>query len=273
MRIDFADWPQTPARNVLPGLPFVILFVGRTGTTFATDVLNQHPDVLCEGEWLGTFKSDHDPSKKQTLWINNLYSENNLQKNKAVGFKTKFFDIPDKEQFRETISRFKPIVIVSLRSNVVKQAISAIRIKALAAVRKSRMGTEEWERSKYGNKIWNIFKEGSGLGQTEIPIDEAKLQVAILEKSNNELYQFVESLNIKAYFYDYEDMLRDEGIFFSKFFSLLGVPSIKYKRNVFKHTPDDLSQSISNFEALKAAFANSKYEAMFGEQAKAGPIG
>ena len=45
-----------------------------------------------------------------------------------------------------------------------------------------------------------------------------------------------------------------------KMFNLFGVEQIEYEQNVFKHTPDDLTEIIQNFDELYEYYRGSRYE-------------
>jgi hypothetical protein len=260
MRYSFDNCPKNEVLTKSKGNFFVLLFVGRTGSSFIIDVFNQHPQTKFEGEWIGTFKDRKDGSGLQTAWIRELYSAENESSFKALGFKTKFYDIPDKNAFRNSLNDFRPTVLLSQRKNILKQAISTIRIKKLAELKRYEMGEEKWQNFRFTNKMWNITRKGDGIGRIQLDLQEVHSMTLVLERSVRELNSFVNSLDLDIITFDYEDLISDTHSFFTKMFYLLGVAPISYKTRFFKHTPDELPEAIENFRELQAFYAGTRHE-------------
>lgn len=263
MHYSFDNCPGNEILEKSKGNFFVLLFVGRTGSTFTIDVFNQHPDVKFEGEWIGTFKDKLDSSILQIQWIRSLFSSENTSSYYAIGFKTKFYDIPDKSAFRQSLIEFRPTILMSQRRNLIKQAISILRINRFAELKKQEMDEKRWKQSKTNNKVWNIFKQGDGIGKIRLDVQAVHGWVLEMERSAKKLQDFMNSLDLDIIFFDYEDIIRDTPLFFEKMFRLLGVEPINFKTRVFKHTADDLSNAIENFEELQDFYNGTKYEQFF----------
>ena len=260
MRYSFENCPINDGLKKSGGNFFVMLFVGRTGSTFVLDVLNQHPQIKFEGEWLETFKNKPESTRLQTEWIRDLFSPADTATCQAIGFKTKFYDIPDKAAFVDSLNEFQPTILVSHRKNIIKQAISAVRIDHFADLKRQKESSETWKAGHTANEVWNIYKEGDGVGKIELDVQKIHYYVLTIEKSMNKLEAFVDTLDLDIIHYDYKDIIGKPERFFDKMFQLFGVDPIPYKVNVFKHTPDELSEAMKNLDELQDFYAGTQYE-------------
>ena len=80
------------------------------------------------------------------------------------------------------------------------------------------------------------------------------------EQVAERLHALVQSLDLDVVHYDYEDIISDPDVFFKKMFYLLGVEPIWYETRVLKHTPDDLTEIIDNFNELQDFYAGTRFE-------------
>jgi len=222
--------------------------------------LNQHPAVKFEGEMLETFKGKADESARQTEWIKNLFRPENASRYKALGFKTKHYDIPDQDAFRQSLQEIRPTILFSDRKNVIKRALSRLRIEQFAEIKRREMGDEEWLESFRSEQVWNIFREKEGIGSTWIDLVRLHSWVKWYEQVADKLKTFVQSLDLDVIHYDYEDIINDPDLFFEKIFGLLGVTPIQYETRSFKHTPDDLTKIIDNFRELQDFYTGTRFE-------------
>jgi hypothetical protein len=260
MYYSFDTCPKNEALGKTGHNFFVMLFVGRTGTSFTIDVFNQHPQVKFEGEILETFKNKADMSMRQTEWIQNLFGIEKASRYKAVGFKTKYYDIPCKDAFRESLQDFRPTIIFSDRRNVLKQAVSRLRIEMFAEIKRQEMGEERWRKFSRSNDVWNLFDELDGIGSINIDLKKLDSWVLFYEQKTIKLKNYLNSLDLDVVHYDYEDIINDTKVFFEKMFQLLGVEPIDYETKIFKHTPDNLSEVIVNFDALKKFYVGTRIQ-------------
>jgi hypothetical protein len=260
MHYNFNNCPRNEALEKTMHNCFVLLFVGRTGSSYIIDVFNQHPQVKFEGEVLETFKGKTDMSIRQTEWIKVLFGSENASQYKAVGFKTKYYDIPCKDAFCRSLQDFRPTILFSDRRNVLKQALSRLRIEKFAEIKRQEMGEEEWRRFSRSNDIWNLFEKIVGIGKIKVDLTELNSWVLFYEQETTRLKNFLKGLDLDVVHYDYEDIINDPQVFFEKMFRLLGVESIAYETRIFKHTPDNLSEAIENFEELKKNYAGKRLE-------------
>ena len=197
-----------------------MLFLGRTGSTFVIDVFNQHPRILFEGEWLETFKNSDDPIGNQTRWIESLWGEENRAKYCAIGFKTKTIDIPDLKAFKEQIGLFRPTILLSLRDNVIKHAISVRRIEQRAEKIKAELTPGQWETKRRTPAMWNVYDPKDSLGPTIVDVVELHKLVLWIETESDSLQQLVNELveytDLDVISFDYDDIIHSSNLFFKK---------------------------------------------------------
>lgn len=260
MRYSFDTCPRNEALEKSRNNFFVLLFVGRTGSSLTIDVFNQHPEVKFEGEVLETFKGKTDMSMRQTEWIKDLFGPENASQYKTLGFKTKHYDIPCEDAFRRSLQGFRPTILFSDRRNVLKQAISRLRIEKFAEIKRQEMGEEEWHSSSRSNYVWNLSEKMNGVGSIKVDFTELDSWVLFYEQKTRRLKNFLKSQDLDVVHYNYEDIINDPEVFFEKMFRLLGVEPIEYETRIFKHTPDNLSEVIENFGELQKFYAGTRFQ-------------
>ena len=84
-------------------LRFVLLFVGRTGSTYLITALNSHPEVVAYGESLEEFKEGE--SSAQLDRVRNLLTPRFVGRIKVLGFKTKRVDVLDPSSFAQLLHK------------------------------------------------------------------------------------------------------------------------------------------------------------------------
>jgi LPS sulfotransferase NodH len=136
-----------------------------------------------------------------------------------------------------------------MRRNTVKGAISTINARQLHAA----------------SGKWNLVKEADR--QPPLPIDPNELQreITLREQWDRELEDYVNMYRRPTLRLDYEDLLRDEMGFMAEVFNFLNVTAKQVEGRTLKNTSDDLRKAVPNFNALRAHFVGTKYEAMFDE--------
>lgn len=226
---------------------FVILFEGRTGSSYLVSSLATHPRVRAEGEALVRLKDlGHDA---QADWVRRTLAAPLLGKWGAIGFKTKLRDIADREQFAELLREQGVKIIHMQRRNRVKVAISEINCNVL------------YERTKQ----YNVYKKEDRLPAIRIEVPDFKEILSMRERLDEELKHFVDGLRLSVMNVFYEDLLLDEENTLNGIYQYLGVPSRMTKGASYKNTSDNLRDALLNFDELRASVAGTSYEKMFDE--------
>lgn len=226
---------------------FVILFTGRSGSSYLASMLNSHQNILCEGEMLAQIISSGEQPGKQIEWSRRFFESARSNDVLAVGYKTKVDDVVDTKGFAGILTTMDVKIIHLTRENLVKQVVSAINAKRL--------------HEKTGQ--WNVRDEGDRLGA--LAVDPAQFDRVLRNRINGEsrLAAFVAELQLPTLRVLYEDLLaaREETI--RGICTFLGVPYEHVVSEFKKHTPDDLRTVISNFDELKMGYAGTPFESMF----------
>lgn len=243
---------------------FALLFMGRTGSTFVVDVYDQHPDVLFVGEALKNFGALPDSDARQEEWLRELWSTENGEKYKAIGFKTKPFDIPDKTGFIRMLDEFRPTILILRRANLLKQAISVQRIEQRAESIKQDIGEEKWAKAQVKNSTWNVFDPKQALARSRVDLEWLDGLLSWLKPATTEFYDFARELDenhgLDVVYMDYDDLLLDQSAFFEMSFHVLGVSPFQFKQRVHKYTSDRLRTAIENYEELSEHYKGTEYE-------------
>ncbi|WJW75841.1 hypothetical protein QVG61_01765 [Thiohalobacter sp. IOR34] len=226
---------------------FVLLFEGRTGSSYLISSLNAHPRVLALEEELRRFKAEGHAA--QARWVEQALRLPLLGRRLSRGFKTKLRDIAEPQRFAELLRQQQVRILYMRRRNRIKTVVSALR---------SRMLKEKTNQ-------YNAYRPEERLGPVEIPLDQFDRLLIQRERLDAELDAFVEGLGLPTLPLFYEDILLDEDGLLRRLYAFLGVPPRRTRGVSFKNTSDDLRQSVLNFDALRAAYADTAYAAMFDE--------
>ena len=246
---------------------FVIIFEGRTGSSYTVSCLNGHPHVLCYPEVLAR---ENSPLQKKILngmidgaaieqissaWINPHYFHTLPTKRdvyQTVGFKTKLQDVWQVSQFDSFLHQHKFRLIYLKRRNLIKSALSMLNARRLVG--------------KYGDGNWNASHKEQVQGAFYVPPDAliAQLQKRIRLEAWHQRFFDLYAENKQQFFY--EDLLEDEAKFMRRLLSFLDVDDKTVQGLFFKNTPDQLEQAILNYDEIRSLFVNTYFERFFGKR-------
>ncbi len=222
--------------------PFVILFPGRTGSSWLISSLQSHSMVQAEGEQLVTLRP-----RSHARWIRRLYHRGARAGLRAVGFKTKLKDVWDLDAFRSLLVDEGVRIIVMDRRNTVKLAVSTINARRLHET------TGRWNRWA-GDPVLPPF---------ELAEADLRRVLAECQGRQRELHAFAGTLPLPRITVHYEDLLGEPERMMGEILAFLDVPPMPLASSVAKNTADDLSRVILNVAELRAAFAGEPFGEMF----------
>ena len=245
---------------------FVIIFEGRTGSSYTVSCLNSHPNIFCYPEVLAHHsleiqqkilkrvahgqKIEGLPQVRlnQRYFHGDLQPENTFQ---AVGFKTKLHDVADVSRFYDYLHQNKFCLIYLKRRNVIKSAISMLNAHRMVRT----FGPAHWNASDQ-KQVQGAFyiSPGALLKQLEARICYEKWHQTF----------FTAYKKKKKVFY-YEDLLQNERDFFFQILDFLGVDDAKMEGRFFKNTPDRLEDAILNYDEIRHLFAGTYFDRFFEE--------
>lgn len=223
---------------------FVLFFNGRSGSSMLVEALDSHPQVVARGEILSGKDED-----SQLETVRRFLTRPRRRRITAAGFKTKLKDVEEPEGLAGLLREVDASIILLQRHNVVKQVVSR----------------DSARRLHEATSDWNLYDEKDR--PPPAAIDPAWFDVALmrLERHKRRIEKYVERLNLPTLSLYYEDFLVDWQASLAKTCSFLGVEPGPIYRQTVKNTSDDLREAISNFEELKALYADTPYEPMFDE--------
>lgn len=226
---------------------FVILFPGRTGSTYLISAIDTHPDVEAKGEMLDGLRSKGVDA--QRAWLDKYLRAPFIGDHRAVGFKTKLRDVLDVDHFTASIAKYDARIIVLDRRNDVKHAVSRITARVL--------------RDRTGR--WNRYEGVEEVGLVEVDPDDFASRLEAVEEEKQTIRDYVATLGRPTLDIDYEDILAAPQAAFNRVFEWIGVRPMDVEGATLKNTPEDLRQVIANFDDLRARYVGTHYEAMFDD--------
>jgi len=229
------------ARKVANITRFVLLYQGRTGSTFIIDSMGSHPNVITRGEFL----SGKD-AKAQESTIRNFYSKA-PKSAQALGFKTKLRDIADKKKFLALMDEFDVKMIFMYRSNLVKLALSKLNAHRIF--------------KKYGT--WNRLKGQEPLPQFAPTIEEFDEALQFRKTKEEELQEFMKEVKRDMIVRDHQDLIDDPEKLFNEYFDYIGVEPAPLSSVVRKNESDNMRDDLLNYDEIKAHYSDTPYAKMF----------
>jgi hypothetical protein len=183
---------------------FVMLFVGRVGSTYLTGLIGAHPNVRAMMDSLSELKDVNE----QLQWAREALTPPTIGKFGAVGFKTKPANVIDIDAFTRLVKDRNCKILQLTRRNRVKAVISHLNGKRLAEA----------------TGMWGLFDEDNRPKPFSIDPVEFNDVLKHRETVDKELEQYVKSLALPTLAFHYEDLLVNEPKVLTNIFSFLGVP-------------------------------------------------
>lgn len=221
---------------------YVMVSTSRTGSTLIMALLNNHDQIICDGE---IFKNLNGKSCRQ-VW-NNFFNHRPKQ-TQQIGFKL-FYSHPRDEDKSvwDIIKNDKDIKIIHLmRKNILRIYLS------------QRIGIKTKRWTENVNRPHNI-----DIDSKKVALDAEECETAFNKITN---YQN----NAKALFKDhpymelyYEDVVKDQDSELTRIFEFLKVDNMEVKANNKKQNPEGLDELITNYEELKTKFNTTQWAYLF----------
>ena len=157
---------------LIPCTPFIVLFIGRTGSSFFCDALHQHLWIQSLPEEMERLRVAGKES--QTQWLTDFYMHNSRPA-LARGFKTKLWDVLDLPYFASFLINNNIRVIRLTRANTLRAAISTIRSHELH----KRIG------------FWNSTDPTVRLAPTQLDFTQLDELIRNRERAHKQLSEFL----------------------------------------------------------------------------------
>ena len=220
-----------PSKLRRPPVRYVMLFPGRTGSTYLTDHMASHPEIVANYEIL----SQHQQSwLEQERFLTEMIDTPRRHHIRAIGFKTKIKSLLDQEAFERHLVNSRYHIIHLTRSNHLKFVVSIVRAELL----RKQNGTS------------NLINEKQPeLGPTVIPLaDFAKAKTRL--RRHNRLTQMVDRLQLPTLNFVYEELLKNEQQALGKVWDFLGVRRVVTTGRTRKNTPANLRNAVTNLDEI-----------------------
>jgi hypothetical protein len=230
----------------LNSAPFVILFQGRSGSTYLVEGLSSHPSISCEVEKLvGLRKFGGDA---QLTWVDEYFGSMNPE-NRAIGFKTKLDDVINPAAFSTLLQSHKAKVILLTRRNLPKVVVSWMNSERIYAA----------------TGDWNLYPPAQPMTPFAIDPNVFERRLQLVSDGRDRLCTYVSRVRRPTLELLYEDILLDHAGTHRRIFDFLGVTDMTVAGNCLKATDDDLRNVILNFDELREKYRGSKYQSMIEE--------
>ncbi len=223
---------------------FVIISRSRTGSTLLMALLNNHSEVICEGE---LFKNLNGLSCK-IIWQNFFNKKPKIIK--QVGFKLFYYHpFENDKQVWEFIKKEKDITIIHLVRNNLLRSFTSQKIGEK---------TKQWTENKNRPHEIDLLSKKIKLNYKDCLNTFEKIKrYEEITREDFKSFNFIEV--------SYEDLNSNRDEELNKIFNKLGLFNEKVGTVMKKQNPESLQVLIENFEELKIKFKNSKWEYLFDE--------
>ena len=225
--------------------PFVLLFEGRTGSTYLIEALASNPRIVAVGEDFQTQRKER--AQEQIEQMRTFLTASSPANCVARGFKIKLRDVADPIKFGIMLQSLGTHIIYLGRRNRIKQVVSFFNSVRL--------------HESVGD--WNLYDGSQRPSAFTIPPTEFRRWLEAVEEGRKSLERFVFGLELPTLLLYYEDLLintTDSTRLVLNFLGEYGEPSVG---RAIKTTSDDLREVCENYDELRAQFVGTPYESMF----------
>jgi LPS sulfotransferase NodH len=228
---------------------YVLLFQGRTGSSYLTELFWCDPRIRARGEHISVIRERGGGADEQLAGARGALMPPLFGRHAVVGFKVQLHEVLDTEAFADVLRAAKARVLYMQRRNKVKLTASEL------------MG---WRLFRATGK-WNIHRDEDRLPPARVEVEEFRAAFDERERKEKRLAAFVRRLGLPTLEIFYEDLQKDEKGTLARVFGHFGLSPRPLKARMVKNNSDDLRAVLSNFDELRAAYAGTPHQAMFDE--------
>jgi len=232
---------------------FVILFIGRDGSSAITSSINKHPDLFCYPE---VFANRNDI--KQNVILQDILNGNPLEEKypkifdgysyekkyklhnnklyKSIGIKIKIIQPKDFDYLKAFLEKYDFKVIQLIRRNIVKGAISILNRHRL--------------QEKFG--VPNTTNKSQT--QNEPFYVDPKKFINVLKARMSYLWMlndFASKISCEKIEIEYENFLLNRVETINTIFEFMNVENFSVSSDFVKNTPNELDKIVKNLDELK----------------------
>jgi LPS sulfotransferase NodH len=221
---------------------FVILFEGRTGSSYLISALSSLPHIQAADEILAGLDGE-----AQRALVRDFFLAARPPLVRALGFKTKLRDIRDPVAFSGQLESLGGRVIHLTRVNKVKLAVSRLNGRRLHEL----------------TGQWNQTAAGPALAPFAPTLEEFDSALRFRMERETALDAYIPTLRVPVLTVRYEDLFPEGAATFARIFDFLGAEPGPVSSPVVKITDDDLRKVLLNFDELRRHYAGTENGAMF----------
>ncbi len=183
----------------------------------------------------------------QRAWTLEHFEKARPPEIKAVGFKTKLYDLGNPKAYAQLLREQNAAIIHNTRRNMVKLTVSQLNSQVL---------------QKQVGRL-NRLEGDPDVPPLEVSTEKFLKLLYRMTSLQQELGAYVESLGLPTIKVRYEDVFGGPDRVLGDICDFLGVERSDYTVRVRKVTKDNLREALSNYDELKQAVAGTEFEAMF----------
>jgi len=215
---------------------FVILFPGRTGSSWLVSALDGHPRIDVRGEIL----VGRSPTEQRGLVEERLGGATTAGESR--GFKTKLKDVADLDGLRTAIGD-EVAVVHMVRRDLLRLAISTVNARRLHR----RTGR------------WNRADGVRALPPLDVEIDVLLATIDECDAAVETLAGYVSTLAAPVLEVEYANVLDDPSGLLERVQRHVGVAPRPLSSGVLKNTGTDLREAVADFDRLTRDLAGSRW--------------
>jgi LPS sulfotransferase NodH len=225
---------------------FIVLSRSRTGSNLLTSLLSQHPNIHAKGE---VFSRLH--GRAHTKVLASVFRRQPFYV-KAAGFKI-FYYHPQDDDSRGTwdaLTSIKDLYVIHLkRRNILRTLVS----RKFAGLQGQWVATPGGlHATNRGHPTVVAFSPGE--------LDEGFAETRGWELAGEDRFRDHPLLTVH-----YEDLVKDTRESLRRVTAFLGVRDVAATTELRKQNTKSLSETVSNYDQLKAAFAGTEWRQFFDE--------
>lgn len=213
---------------------FIVLFQGRSGSSYLIDALASHPQAVARGE--GLVRLLPGGASAQLAWTQAFFAKRRPAKYLAAGFKTKLSDVLDADGFAACLTSVGCRIVHLDRLDVFKQAVSWMRADLLYAER----------------GIYNTRDVASRPSAMRLDPDVFERRLRLLEEGRDALQAYIDGLKLPTLHLSYERLFESCETVLMDLQAFLGLPPRALTSAYVKVTSDDLAADVPNLGELRA---------------------
>jgi LPS sulfotransferase NodH len=225
---------------------FIVLSRSRTGSNMLVSFLNSHPNILVNGEILGTLSGRNYINVLTTAYGKEPYYV------KAKGFKIFYYHPSDDTNGNvwDYLVNMKDLYVIHLKRRNILRTLTSRKIAGVLDVWSTKANDSRSDDSARPKKIsFTIDELTKGFEQTRQ-----------WEQNGDSMFNNHPMASVY-----YEDLVDDVESCFRNITDFLGVPYMHPQTGLKRQNPEKIRDLVSNYDELKTAFEGTQWQSFFDD--------